>query len=183
MQNAKYLLWPQVKWLLLISITIAPFSNMSWARDYSGWKSSQGWSKSAYYRLETNTLASCTKYCDLIKSASIKHGVPKNLIISVIRVESAFNPNAVSHKGAKGLMQLMDINSTNINPFNPNDNISRGTALLSRLMNKYNNLELALAAYNAGEGNVSKYGGIPPFKETQSYVKKVLKHYHALNKG
>lgn len=153
------------------------------ARDYSGWQSSQGWSKSAYHRLNPTNFTSCAKYCDLIKSASIEHRVPKNLIISVISVESAFNPNAVSHKGAKGLMQLMDINSTNINPFNPDDNISRGTALLSRLIKKYDNLELALAAYNAGEGNVTKYGGIPPFKETQRYVKKVLNHYHALNRG
>ncbi|WP_234498180.1 lytic transglycosylase domain-containing protein [Vibrio maritimus] len=162
-----------------IALLFLPLS-AGMARNYNGWQSSQGWNQSTYHRL---TPTACAKYCDLIKNASIKHRVPKNLIISVIRVESAFNPNAVSHKGAKGLMQLMDINSTNINPFNPGDNISRGTALLSRLIKKYNNLELALAAYNAGEGNVTKYGGVPPFKETQRYVKKVLQHYHALNRG
>ena len=108
--------------------------------------------------------------------------MPESLVVAVITQESGFNALAVSPKGAKGLMQLMDINSKGINPFDVEDNLSRGIALLSRLIKKYDDLPLALAAYNAGEGNVKKYGGIPPFKETERYVNRVMTHYEKLKK-
>ena len=97
---------------------------------------------------------------------------------AVIKTESNFNPNAVSVKGAKGLMQLMDINSRHydIDPLVPEENIQAGTKLLSTLYQRYQDLPLALAAYNAGPTAVDRYQGIPPYPETQRYVERVLKH-------
>ncbi len=163
--------------LLLILVSgNATASIHSGERQYHGQKDFQGWM--SQYTRPARSLA-CPRYCQNIALASQKYGLPEGLIISVIQHESGFNPLAVSPKGAKGLMQLMDINSraANINPFEPHDNIDAGTALLARLMKKYQRLDLALAAYNAGEGNVDKYQGIPPFPETQKYVANVMKHY------
>ncbi len=106
--------------------------------------------------------------------------MPPELVIAVITQESRFEARAQSPKGAKGLMQLMDMNSVGIDPFDVDSNVGRGTALLARLLNQYDDVRLALAAYNAGEGNVRKYGGIPPFKETQHYVSRVVAHYEQL---
>ncbi|MFA0249468.1 lytic transglycosylase domain-containing protein [Vibrio sp. 10N.261.45.A4] len=147
-------------------------------RDYGGWQPSRGWTVSNSGSL----MASCLRYCDAISKQARHSGVPEPLVVAVITQESGFNALAVSPKGAKGLMQLMDINSKGINPFDVEDNLSRGIALLSRLIKKYDDLPLALAAYNAGEGNVKKYGGIPPFKETEHYVNRVMTHYEKLRK-
>jgi soluble lytic murein transglycosylase-like protein len=112
-----------------------------------------------------------------INEHSRRMGVSADLVRAVIQVESAFNPSAVSSKGAMGLMQLMPATALElgvINPFEPDQNIRGGVAYLKRLLERYNHkVELALAAYNAGMGNVEKYGDVPPFKETQSYVKKI----------
>lgn len=113
---------------------------------------------------------------EIISKYAEKYGVSEALIKALIQVESAFNPNAKSKAGAKGLMQLMPVHTDKqgIDPYDPEQNVKTGLGFLSRLLNKYNDLELALAAYNAGEGAVDKYGGIPPYPETQEYVKKIM---------
>ena len=121
-----------------------------------------------------------------VKSAPFEAAITENahrqqvaadLVRAVIQVESAFNPTAVSIKGAMGLMQLMPATAVEMgvaNPFDPDENIRGGVAYLRKLLDRYDgNVELALAAYNAGMGNVEKYGDVPPFKETQNYVKKI----------
>jgi len=112
-----------------------------------------------------------------INEHSRRMGVSADLVRAVIQVESAFNPTAVSNKGAMGLMQLMPATAVELgvsNPFEPDQNIRGGVTYLKRLLNRYNQkVELALAAYNAGMGNVEKYGDVPPFTETRNYVKKI----------
>lgn len=117
----------------------------------------------------------------IIKKAQKTHGIDYSLIKAVIRVESAFNSKAISKKGAKGLMQIMPGNYKALavkDPFNPVQNIMGGTLYLKKLIKRYDyKVSLALAAYNAGPTAVDKYGKIPPYKETQSYVKKVMRLY------
>jgi len=119
-----------------------------------------------------------TQYNDLIQSAAEKYGVDSSLIKSIIKAESDFNPSITSHAGAQGLMQLMPDTAKQLgvkDSFDPEQNIEGGTKFIAYLLDYYEgNKELALAAYNAGPGNVKKYGGIPPFNETQDYVKKVI---------
>jgi soluble lytic murein transglycosylase-like protein len=116
-------------------------------------------------------------YDDSINEHSRRMGVSADLVRAVIQVESAFNPSALSNKGAMGLMQLMPATAHElgvVNPFEPDQNIRGGVAYLKRLLDRYDNkVELALAAYNAGMGNVEKYGAVPPFQETRDYVKKI----------
>jgi len=105
-----------------------------------------------------------------------KYGIPKRLFRALVRAESNFNPKAVSRKGALGLCQLMPETARKLgvkNPFDPDENLNAGAKLLKRLYEKYGNWRLALAAYNAGEGAVDRYGDVPPFRETQLYVRKI----------
>ena len=115
---------------------------------------------------------------DRITEHARAHGLDPDLVRAVIQVESAFNPRAVSPKGAMGLMQLMPATASEFgveDPFNPAENIRAGVAYLRILLDRYENrVELALAAYNAGPGAVDKYGErIPPYRETQNYVRKI----------
>jgi Rod binding domain-containing protein len=123
-------------------------------------------------------------FIPLIQKAAKQFNMDPLLIEAVIRQESNGDPHAVSSKGAKGLMQLIDSTASMLginNSFNPEENVMGGTQYLKELLNQFdNNIELALASYNAGPGNVRKYGGIPPFKETKDYVKNVLNHYDQL---
>jgi soluble lytic murein transglycosylase-like protein len=123
-----------------------------------------------------------SKFDSIIRKASSKYGVDFSLVKAVIKVESDFNPRAVSRKGATGLMQIMPFNFQNFyvsDPFDPVDNIMGGTYYLGKLIRKYKNkLPLALAAYNAGPTRVDAHQDIPPFTETRRYVKKVMTAYN-----
>jgi hypothetical protein len=116
-----------------------------------------------------------------IKFACQRYGLDYNLVKAVIRAESAFDPAALSPKGAMGLMQLMPETSRDlgvVNPFDPNQNIDGGARYLKFLLNRFdNNVLFALAAYNAGPEAVEKHGGIPPYEETRNYVRRVLDFY------
>ena len=121
-------------------------------------------------------LAGKTAYDPIIESAATKHAVDARIVKAVIQVESAFQPRARSSKGAMGLMQLMPKTARQYqarNPYDPTSNINAGTKYLKRLLDEFE-LPLALAAYNAGEGAVRRFGGIPPYAETQAYVTKIL---------
>jgi len=117
----------------------------------------------------------------IVQRLSAEHGLDPKLVDSVVRVESAYNPSAVSHKGALGLMQLMPDTARRLevdDPFDPEQNVRGGIRELDRLIERYSgNLQLALAAYNAGEGAVERHRGIPPFQETRDYVARVLSLY------
>jgi len=126
------------------------------------------------------------RYGEMINEAAEKYEVDENLIMAVIQQESAGNRHAVSHAGAKGLMQLIDSTALEMgvsNPFNPRENIMGGTKYLKMQLDEFDDVKLALAAYNAGPGAVKKYGGIPPYKETIDYVKKVTSNLEKLDKA
>jgi soluble lytic murein transglycosylase-like protein len=120
---------------------------------------------------------------DIINQMASLYNVPASLISAVINQESRFNPSAQSPKGAMGLMQLMPGTFREMlpggDPWNPADNIRAGTKYLSQMLSMFGgNVQLALAAYNSGPGTVKKYGGIPPIKETQNYVQRVMSYFN-----
>ncbi len=116
-----------------------------------------------------------------IDQAAARHNVDPNLVRSVIKVESNFNPNAVSRKGAMGLMQLMPATARSLNvsnPFDPQQNVDAGVRHLKKLLQSYGgNVRLSLAAYNAGAGAVARSAGVPHFAETQNYVRRITDLY------
>lgn len=128
-----------------------------------------------------NFKAGSDAYDKIILKAAEAFGVDHALIKAVIHAESSFNPNAVSRKGARGLMQIMPQNDASLdisNPFDPSQNIMGGTRYLKRMLVRYNEkLALALAAYNAGPSAVDKYDNIPPYEETQTYIQRVMSLY------
>jgi soluble lytic murein transglycosylase-like protein len=117
----------------------------------------------------------------IIADASKKYGLEAPLIKAVIKAESDFDPNAISHKGARGLMQIMPMNYRLLNvenPFDPHQSIDAGARYLRDMMDRYNGkLNLSLAAYNAGPGAVDRHGGVPPYQETEEYIERVMRYY------
>ena len=117
----------------------------------------------------------------MINKVARENGIDEKLVQALIKQESGFNPNAKSKAGAMGLMQLMPATAKAMgvkDPYNPTQNVEGGVKYLKSLLNKYNgNIILSLAAYNAGSGAVDKYDGVPPYKETQNYVKSILANY------
>ncbi|MBM2813704.1 MAG: Soluble lytic murein transglycosylase-like protein [Ignavibacteria bacterium] len=127
------------------------------------------------------------EFDSIISQASSQYGVPENLIKAIISAESAGRPDARSNAGAKGLMQLMDSTAAELgvkNSFDPKENIFGGAQYIKKMLDNFDgDTELALAAYNAGPGNVQKYGGVPPFPETQAYVHRVKKFNDLFSHG
>lgn len=128
------------------------------------------------------------RYDELITTHATIQGVPAELVKAVMFAESAFNPDAVSRAGAQGLMQLMPPTQAQlgvVDAFDPEENIRGGTRLLADLVRRYEgNTRLAVAAYNAGPGAITRFGGVPPYPETQGYVEKVLAlHQHFTQNG
>ena len=121
--------------------------------------------------------ASITRH---VEQYSQRYGLDPHLVMAVIEIESGFNHQAVSRAGAQGLMQIMPATQQDLGltaPFDPAENIEAGIRYLKMLMDRFPDLSLALAAYNAGPANVERYNGIPPFRETQDYVRKVTTNY------
>jgi soluble lytic murein transglycosylase-like protein len=129
----------------------------------------------------TEATAAKSQFHDLILASAARHHVDPDLITSVIAAESNFDPKAISRRNARGLMQLLPQTATQLgvkNIFDPTENIDAGTHYLSTLLSLYhNNLALTLAAYNAGPQSVQRYGTIPPYRETYSYIAKVSRTY------
>lgn len=136
-----------------------------------------------YFASTTQKNLPTSNFNSIIKDAAEKFSVDEKLIHSVIKMESNYRPGATSRSGAQGLMQLMPQTARGLgvkNAYDPKQNIYGGTKYLRQMLNQFDgNTKLALAAYNAGPGNVNKFGGMPPFKETQNYVKNVLNNYFA----
>lgn len=115
-------------------------------------------------------------YKPMAEAAARKYGVPTDLFNRLVQQESNWNPRAKSHKGAIGLAQLMPFTARKlgVNPHDPRQNLEGGARYLRQMYNKFRSWRLALAAYNAGPGAVQKYNGIPPYRETRNYVKKIM---------
>lgn len=141
------------------------------------------WSTKHFHNIPTFTpsvVKYSGSYSTLIDRASMKYGVPSMLIAAVIQQESGYSQNAVSNKGAVGLMQLMPSTAAtlHVNPYNTVQNVNGGTEYLSRLIQQFGSYSLALAAYNAGPQAVERYDGIPPYSETETYVSNILEMYN-----
>ena len=131
---------------------------------------------------KTNPHYSTKKYDDIIARASRQYDVSFPLLKAIIKAESGFNPRAVSKKGAKGLMQIMPKNFQLLgikDPFDPSQNIHAGARYFKQMYDRFGKLALSLAAYNAGPKAVEHYKTVPPYEETEEYVKRVLKYYHS----
>lgn len=164
-----------------MTINVVDFDNSVSANDLRAERSNKSMSKNAAFSdiLDTKLTTDSNDNYDLIfKRAGDRYNVPVNLLKSVAKAESGFNAKAVSWAGAQGVMQLMPGTARGLgvsDPFDPEQNIMGGAKYLRQMLDKFDgNVELSLAAYNAGPGNVIKFEGIPPFTETRNYVKKVM---------
>jgi soluble lytic murein transglycosylase-like protein len=172
--------------ILIILVAGAASANIYRYRDENGvWHFTNIYSDRRYklfIKYHDNPALYIRDYGTAISQASQKFGVDSSLIKAVIRAESAFDHKATSNKGAKGLMQLMPFTADDLDvddPYDPEANILGGTKYLSMLLERFdNNVQFALAAYNAGPENVAAYNGVPPFQETKNFVKKVLTYYN-----
>jgi soluble lytic murein transglycosylase-like protein len=117
-----------------------------------------------------------SQYLEVARSAARRHGVPEDLFLRLVQQESGWDSQAVSHKGAVGLAQLMPATAgrMGVDPHNPHENLDGGARYLRAQYNTFHNWRLALAAYNAGPEAVTRHGGIPPYRETQNYVRAIL---------
>lgn len=115
-------------------------------------------------------------YLEVARSAAMRHGIPVGLFLRLVQQESAWNPKAISHKGAIGLAQLMPGTAAylGVNPYDPSENLDGGARYLAEQYRTFGTWRLALAAYNAGPKAVERHNGVPPFKETQNYVRVIL---------
>lgn len=138
-------------------------------------------STNAVQNVSQSSGTSKSQILSMISKVCEKHGVDEKLVKALIKQESGFNANATSKVGAMGLMQLMPATAKGLgvqDAYNPMQNVDGGVRYLKSMLNKYNgNIILALAAYNAGSGAVDKYDGVPPYPETQNYVKNILANY------
>ena len=160
--------------LTKVKVTYYPDSNI---HSYRNWGNSEASVLPSYSRNKN-------AFDHIIQQAAQQHGVSEGLIKAVMHTESGFNVNARSPVGAQGLMQLMPATARRFNvsnAYDPHENIMAGAKYLAWLLKRFNgNTTLALAGYNAGEGNVAKYGGVPPFRETQDYVRRVTSRFNNL---
>lgn len=127
--------------------------------------------------LTSRSVRGAALYADTIKDVAERHDLDERLVVAVIAAESDFDEAAVSSAGAQGLMQLMPATAEMygvVDPFDPASNVAAGGAHLAMLLDRYGSTRLALAAYNAGEAAVDRYGGVPPYPETRSYVTKIM---------
>ncbi len=195
----RYMLAMRVIWTSVVGLTISLILSTSVSADIYRYKDKNGvWhftniktdSRYTLYIRGPRKMSPeeyIREYDGIILQASKLFEVDRSLIKAVIKAESDFDHQAVSRKGAQGLMQLMPPTADAMdveNPFNPEDNILGGTRYISLLLKRFkNNKELALAAYNAGPENVDSHQGVPPFPETENFVKKVMGYYKLYNTG
>lgn len=139
-----------------------------------------------YLRQATARTNAPTEVDDLVAQAATRHGVDPDLIHAVIRAESSYNPRCKSRAGAMGLMQLMPGTARGLgvtDPWDPAQNVDGGTRYLKQQLDRFGDVGLALAAYNAGPGAVQRYNGVPPYDETQTYVARVIEYLNSRQAG
>ncbi len=157
---------------------VVHFTNVQWDKHYERVRNMKDIPPLVY--MQKRPLGPTKEYDPLVIRAGREVGVPPALVKAVIHAESAFDPGAVSHKGAMGLMQLMPGTAREhgvTRPFMPEQNVFGGTRYLRELRERFGTWTMALAAYNAGPEKVDKFGGVPPYRETRQYVRRVLAYY------